>query len=126
MEVGIGRNLFQLDYNKFEMLLSNSWIKSLWIFSSKYSITTVDRTTTYPNISRENDVFLMGQFQAQGYISKKLQILNRCRINSQVLTLADIMNGKGDDFTMTYNGQQDYQKVIYSNGPTNHNPPLPC
>ena len=52
----------------------------------------------------------MEQFQAQGYSSEKLQILNRCRLYLQVLTLSDIMNGNGDGFTSSFNCQRDHQK----------------
>ena len=52
LEVGIGCNLFQLEYNKFRMLLSDSWLKSLWEFLSQYGITIVDRIHSYPQIAR--------------------------------------------------------------------------
>ena len=110
LESGIGRNLFQLDYNKYDMLLSPSWIKSLWKFSSEYGITIIDRIHAYPQISRENDVFLMEAFEAQGFSPKVLQVLNRCRIYLQVFTLSDLMTCKGDTFTNTFLCQRDHQR----------------
>ena len=47
------------------MLLSNSWVKSLWEFSSQYGITIIDRVHSYPQIARENDIFIMEAFEAQ-------------------------------------------------------------
>ena len=42
LEICIGRNLFHLESNKFQILRSESWIKSLWDFSSQYGITIID------------------------------------------------------------------------------------
>ena len=112
MESGIvGRNLFNLDYAKFGILLSTRWIKSLWKFSSEYDITITDRIHSYPQISRENDVFLMEAFEAQGFSPQKLQmLLNKCRIYLQALTLSDLMSCKGDTFTTSFFCQRDNQK----------------
>ena len=110
LELGIGRNLFQLDYDKFGILLSTSWIKSLWSFSHSHSITITDRVHSYPQISRENDLFLMEAFEAQGFSQEKLQILNHCRKFLQVLTLSDIMIGQGDSFTSSFLCQRNHQK----------------
>ena len=52
----------------------------------------------------------MEAFSAQGYSKKQMQILNRCRIYLQALTLSDVMNGKGDGFTLTIRGIRDHQK----------------
>ena len=49
------------------MLLSDSWVKALWAFASRHGIIIVDRTHSYPQIERENDIFLMEAFQAQKY-----------------------------------------------------------
>ena len=57
--VSIGRNLFQLEYDNFEMLLSDSWIKALLEFASHHGITIVDRTHSYPQIERENDIRML-------------------------------------------------------------------
>ena len=110
LEVGIGRNIFQLSYNLFEFLLSESWIKQVWKFADENDITIIDRVTEFPLPSRQGDVFLMEAFSAQGYSKKQMQILNRCRIYLQALTLSDVMNGKGDGFTLTIRGIRDHQK----------------
>ena len=52
----------------------------------------------------------MEAFEDQGFSQEKLQILNRCRIYLQVLTLSDIMTGQGDSFTSSFICQRDYQK----------------
>ena len=95
-------SLFTLDYSRFNMLLSDSWIKTLWKFSNEYNITILDRTTPYPLPQREGDVFLTEALENQGYSKKKLQILNSCRLYLQVMTLSDIMTGKGNSFTSLF------------------------
>ena len=109
IEIGIGRNLFSLEYNRFHCLLSDSWIKNLWKFADEYRISIIDRITSFPLPQRVGDVFLMEDFAHQGYSKKKLQILNRCRIYLQVLMLSDIMTGNGDCFTMTFKCKKDHQ-----------------
>lgn len=110
LEIGIGRNIFQLPYRQFECLLSDSWIKHVWEFAYENEITIVDRVSEFPLPSRQGDVFLMEAFSEQGYSRKQMQILNRCRIYLQALTLSDVMNGKGDGFTQTIRGERDPQK----------------
>ena len=92
------------------MLLSECWVKSLWELSDQYGITIVDRIHSYSQISRENDIFLMEAFEEQNYSSQQLQILHRCRIYLQVLTLSDIMTGQGNGFTSSFNCQKDHQR----------------
>ena len=45
LEVGIGRSIFSLDYEKFGHLPSKSWIENLWKFTSEYGINIVDPHT---------------------------------------------------------------------------------
>ena len=91
LEVGIGRHLFTLDYSKFHSLLADSWIKHLWQFLHENNIEVLDRVTELPLPQREGDVYLMEEFQAQGYSHLELARLNKCRIFLRVLTLADVM-----------------------------------
>ena len=102
LELGIGRNIFELDYDKFQTLASDSWIKGLWKFCCKYSITIIDRITRYPPLLREGDMFLMEVFIHEGFTEGQLQKLNLCRMYLQVLRLSDIVNGNGDGFTQAY------------------------
>ena len=102
LEIGIGRQLFSLDYCDFECLLEVSWIKSLWKFAYDNEITIINRITSMPLPQREGDVFLMEAFQAQGYTNNQLKMLNNCRKFLQVMTLADITTGSGDALTEHY------------------------
>ena len=76
----------------------------------EYQIQLIDRTTSFPLPSRQGDVFLMEAFAAQGFSKNQLIILNRCRLYLQVMTTADIMNGFGNRFTLTFKCQKDHQR----------------
>ena len=109
LEVGIGRSIFSLDYDKFGQLVTNSWVQHIWKFCFKYDITLTDRCSKFPLPSRENDLYLMEAFEAQGYQKKHLLLLNKCRLYLQVLTVSDIMNGKGNGFTRAFLCEKDHQ-----------------
>ena len=51
----------------------------------------------------------MEALEEQGFSEKKLQLLNRCRIYLQILTLSDLMNGFGNGFTSLFKCQSDHQ-----------------
>ena len=110
LEVGIGRNLFTLNYKSFHMLLSDCWIKGIWKFAQANSIEIIDRNTFYPLPQREGDVFIMEALENQGYSKQQLQILNRCRLYLQIMTLSDIMNGFGTGFTSMFKCRKNHQK----------------
>ena len=76
IHLGIGnKNLFDVDFNFFGHLLPRTWIKSLWQFAHKYQITMP--TYEYNLASRrENDKFLMEEFQWAGFGPKQLLKLN--------------------------------------------------
>ena len=48
LEIGIGRNLFTLDYERYHCLASDFWIETLWHFAYKHGITITDRITKFP------------------------------------------------------------------------------
>ena len=102
LELGIGRDIFSLPYQKFHFLVQEGWIKSIWRFTHEHNITIRNRVTHLPLPQREHDLFLMEAFQDQGYSHAELQILNNCRKYLRVLTLSDIMTGTGDTFTEHY------------------------
>ena len=56
MEIGIGRNLFDLDYDTFGEILPDKWIKSLWQSNHEYQI-SIPSVSLLLDLHRENDVF---------------------------------------------------------------------
>ena len=103
LEIGVGRSLFSLDYEKFSFLLTDCWIKGVWKFAAENDIKIKDYFTKFPPLSRDNDLYLMEIFQNEGYSKSKLIRINKCRQYLRVLTLSDVMNGFGDGFSCAYN-----------------------
>lgn len=109
LEVGIGRQIFSLDYYQFaECFLENSWIKALWKFAHDHNITLMNRVTALSLPQCEGDVFLTEAFQAQGYTHKELEMLNNCiKFLYKIMALVDITMGSGDSLTEHYFCQQE-------------------
>ena len=122
LEVGIGRNLFSLDFDRLGKLVTDGWIKHLWEFCSKYGITITDRVTEYPPLSRERDVFLMEVFANEDLTKDQLIKLNNCRKYLEVMTLSDIMDGYGTCFTQCYKVIKDDTRVTHYNWPNSVRP----
>ena len=61
IHVGIGRNLFSLDFKLFGHLLPQSWIKSLWQFASEYNI-HIPAQEEHLELRREGDSLLTEMF----------------------------------------------------------------
>ena len=102
LEIGSGTNIFQLDYNKYSVLLTESWIKIPWRCCSDHSI-HVDGTYNLPKLARVNDRFLMEMAVSSDIFTKKeLQTINRCRLFLRVLCLSDICSGDGKRVTERY------------------------
>ena len=107
LEVGIGRNIFDLDYEKFSLLATDGWIKGIWKFVQEKNIQIVDRVTQYPPLQRQGDVFLMEIFQNKGYKRSQIIKFNHCRKYLQALTLSNIMQASGEAFTTAYRVTKD-------------------
>jgi hypothetical protein len=72
------------------------WIHSLWMFTSQHSLTFYYPGQWLPTQARKNDKFLMELFMKLQSNNKDMEILNRCRLFLQVITLSDITNAEGD------------------------------
>ena len=75
IEVGVGRNIFDLDYDTYGHLLPPTWIKSLWEFASLYNI-KLPNVNNQLDLHWENDVFLIEQFAEAHYSPNDLLKLN--------------------------------------------------
>ena len=107
IEIGIGRDLFGLDYQVYQALLTPCWIKDVWKYARENNITIYDYTTGNMDTSRENDLFLMEIITNEGFTRSELKRINMCRLYLQVMTLSDIVDGYGDYYTCSYNGIKD-------------------
>ena len=107
LEARVGRNLFDLDFERFPPLVTNCWIKHLWESTTNHSIHIVDRSSNFPQIQRVNDVFLIEIFENNNYTVSELKKIKNCCIYLQVITLSDIMTASGDSFSCTYKVERD-------------------
>jgi hypothetical protein len=102
VEIGVGRDLFQLDYDRYHMLLTDTWIKEVWRFSREQNITIRDHVTMNVSLQRDNDLFLMEIFSQHHFTNAELQHINRVRLHLQVTTLSNIMCGYGSTYNQAY------------------------
>ena len=115
IHVGIGRNIYSLDYELYGDLLHRSWIKNLWNFSHGYGI-YLPTSPTQIDLHIEGYLFPMKQLSHSGFMLRQLKKLNRCQLYLQIHTFYDISNGHGTYFDkIYYDGHQDgFHKSTYS------------
>lgn len=94
IETGLPGNIFSYDYEKYQILATPSWIKSIWQFINKQNI-LLDMETKEIEGTKKDDLFIMKELVNQGFSNKKLQMLNSCRKFLQVNTLGDISTSDG-------------------------------
>ena len=97
IELGTSEHLFDLEYREWELLMTKSWLKSLWEFTDRYNITVRGNYTT-PRPTREYDRFLMEVVMTEKrrlFDDNEIKIINRCRVYLQVMTLGDIATTDG-------------------------------
>jgi hypothetical protein len=80
-----------LDFNKYEHILTDCWIKETWQFAHENNIEIKDLVTKNLSLHRANDVYLLEIFAHHGYKKTILQKINRCRLYLQVTMLSDII-----------------------------------
>jgi hypothetical protein len=76
--------------------IDTGWLHSLWVFTSHHSLHFYYPKQWLPLKSRQNDKFFMEIFNTLKGTYKDMEILNRCRLFLQVITLSDITNAAGD------------------------------
>ena len=111
LEIGIGCSLFQLDYNTYEFLLTECWIKHIWKIVQQHNILLIDLYTSFPTPQQENGLFLMEVLVHEGLPRRKLIKINKYQPYLGVLTLSDIMNGYGNGFTSAYKWNKDIVRL---------------
>ncbi len=97
LELGINGSIFLKNIAMFEKaLLTTSWIRHSWSFTSQYNITWDEHTVDIPP-RRVNDIPIMEKLYQDRLIpaSSKWQSINRCRMYLRVFFLSDITSGDG-------------------------------
>ena len=116
IHIGIGRNIFSLDYDLYGDLLPHTWVKNVWAFASKHDI-TLPSPSSLLDLHRQGDVFLMEEFANAGFTMTDLKKLNRCRIYLRVVRLSDIVTNNGKYIKDAYlNGTKMniFRKTLFS------------
>ena len=112
IELGLEGQIFSLDFKTFGQLVTDCWIKNLWMFANKYSIEVEDNIKGF-KVLRDKDSLLTNKFHKtylMGHITlKEWKIANKCRIYKQVASVADIATDDGTrldinalDITVSY------------------------
>ena len=123
VEVGVGGNIFELNYDMYGCLCTDSMIKFIWKFAFDNDIIIQDNVTANLELRRQNDIFLMEQFVYEDFSEAELQHINRCRLYMQAVTLADVTNGHGNKIEQDIlNCKKDEDRPHYYGWPTQPRP----
>ena len=95
LEIGTGNDIFSLNYEKYDALATDSWIKDVWRYAYENKIRIFDDTTANITLQRESDSFIMSSIVQLGFNKTDLQHINKCRMHLQVSTVSDIACGYG-------------------------------
>ena len=117
IELGLPGNLYTTPYKTTHFLVTPSWIKDLWHFTSIHHIHLEDHSPPLQHINN-NDKFLMKLFLSHNIPKRDLQRLNKCRKYLKVLTIGDILTGDGTKVQQSIKFGQRSSSII----PTMHWP----
>ena len=124
LEIGIGTKLFDLNYEKYGFLVTDSIAKHTWKMLHETGLHIMSTHAT-PWLARENDSFLMTEIiDKTEYGIPELQAINWCRMYLNVVSVSDISEGNCTTVTANaYMGVKDYDRPSTWNWPTLPSPP---
>ena len=125
LECGATTQLFDLDYLTYGPLVTNSIMKHTWDFLRYYNL-TLTTSHSVPLLLCKNIKVIMPAIAARTQYSKnELCEINLCCLYLQVLTVADIVEGNGNQVT-TYaaEGKREPTRISKWKWPTIPYPPL--
>jgi hypothetical protein len=106
VELGVNGPIFELPFQTFGCITTQSWITSTWKDMQEYGITMADSTPDIPKRS-QNDRLIMTAFVEAGFKAQELKQLNKMRLYLRVATLADLVQANGKDITLdNWNGSK--------------------
>jgi hypothetical protein len=94
LDLGLLLQPMQESYQKYNKLVTHSWMKMLWEKISMFEIHAVVRDIPL-QFPQEGDQFLMQVFIKVGYSGATLQQLNQVRIVLQVLFVSNVLTASG-------------------------------
>ena len=94
LEVGSFTSLLQLEYKKYSILTTDTWLTSLWKFISEQKIEVYNQAYISPGMIREKDQSIMDILMRDHNLKDSfLKSVNRTRCYQKVFSLADITSG---------------------------------
>jgi len=112
LRMGLRDIIFNYDYYKFDKLCPDSWLKSVWKFSTDMGLRFQGWKLYRKQNKRTNDKYIMEEIVTYDISDKELGIFNECRLYLQIETLSDMANGKGTYFSSCYyRGRRDDQRI---------------
>ena len=100
IELGLPGNLFSAPYTQTQCLVTNSWLKDLWKFTSEHGIIIQDHSPPL-SVSSDKDQFIMTICLEHNIPRRDLIRINKCRKYLKVLTVGDIITGDGQTIIQT-------------------------
>ena len=95
LELGLPGHPMSHDFDLWQGLTTDCWIKCAWQFMNKYGIEILTSTTTLSTL-REGDSLIMWKFYRVGIREPRLlKRLNSCRMFLNAISLADLCNAAG-------------------------------
>ena len=95
VELGLSFQSLQMEYDRYNRLVTHSWMKMLWEKVSMFGL-TVTTPSASDGFSREGDEFIIQVILQAGYNTDKVQRINRVRVSLQVLFMSDILTASGN------------------------------
>jgi hypothetical protein len=113
LEVGIDTNITNVDFTKYNILATNSLIKSTWSFLYEHKI-IIDHNITVPkNTIYDNPI--MAQFIQVPVTLEEISALNQCRLYLQAYFISDLATASGE--TLSHHAWEGTRRIF---GKTNH------
>jgi len=94
LELGVGKDIFELPYKKWKVLATPCWMRGVWEFCDNYGFQIKVPGIKIP-LLRSHDQYLTEAFVAQGYKGEELRLINLCRKWLQMVRLSEITTGDG-------------------------------
>jgi hypothetical protein len=107
LELGVGSQPFQADFNRYGSWATDSWLKSVWEKVFLFGVVVIEgKLKVEP--PRHNDDWLMLVLHKLHFSEAELIRLNRVRQHQQVLFVSDVMDAGGRALDLKYLDIREY------------------
>ena len=94
LKLGMGAQPFQVNFNPYGNLVTDSWLKNLWEKMEWFGISIALSLEEIP-LPWENENWIMLVFVDNGHSAEELVHLNRVRMHQQVIFVSDVIDWSG-------------------------------